>query len=249
MNSTEYTSHGNLISDRISEGSTTLIIRICLALIVLICIVNNLGCSQDEDGDKWRLIESGTKAHLHGVHFVDGKRGWAVGTEGLVLSTADGGLTWNEQSPRKAISRIALNKVHFSTATNGWAVSRMGEVHYTGSGGKSWSHQATPVDKGLLDIYFVSATEGWAIGGYGTILHTVDGGGGWEKQRTASNSIFGQCISQIVKTDGLLEKREPSSTRGTAAKTGWHSRAIPSSHFWAFISQMPTPVGLLARTD
>ena len=114
---------------------------------------------------------------MHGVHFVDGKRGWAVGTEGLVLSTTDGGLTWTEQSPKKAISRHPLNKVTFFYCHQRLGGKPMGEVHYTGSSGKSWSKQATPVDKGLLDIQFANATEGWAIGGYGTILHTD--GWGW----------------------------------------------------------------------
>ena len=153
-------------------------------LITFICIISYFGCGDDKTPAGWGQIESGTEAHLYGVHFIDAKRGWAVGTDGLVLFTEDGGLKWQVRSPQKAITPNALNKVHFSTPNNGWAVSIRGQIHYTGSGGKSWTAQKSNTDNGLLDIYFADETEGWAVGGSGAILHTNNGGGTWTRQNT-----------------------------------------------------------------
>ena len=51
----------------------------------------------DDGGDTWQpeFFESG----LSGVHFIDRSRGWLVGV-GDVLSTRDGGATWESQRDR-----------------------------------------------------------------------------------------------------------------------------------------------------
>ena len=157
-----------------------------LVLIILCGSLAYLGWSQDSVQFEWRRIESGTGEHLYGIDFVDTKRGWAVGTDGTVLSTVNGGMTWDAAS----VSKDTLTEVNFTTPNNGWVAS-IGKVHYTGSGGASWGmqHQVRGVGKrppGILDLYFVSTTEGWAVGGSGTILHTEDGGSRWENHRRVS---------------------------------------------------------------
>ena len=146
-----------------------------------------LGCSQDTVQFEWRQLESGTGEHLYGIHFIDTKRGWAVGTDGTVLSTVDGGSSWKTTS----ISKDTLTQVNFATPNNGWTVS-IGQVHYTGSGGASWNlqHQARGTGKtppGILDLHFVNTTHGWAVGGKGTVLKTENGGSRWESRRDLSN--------------------------------------------------------------
>ena len=146
-----------------------------------------LGCSQDTMQFEWRKLESNTGEHLYGVHFVDTKHGWAVGTGGTVLSTVDGGMNWEATS----VSADTLTQVNFMTPNNGWTVS-IGKVHYTGSGGASWSlqHQARDKSKtppGILDLHFVNTTQGWAVGGRGTVIRTENGGSRWENQLDLSD--------------------------------------------------------------
>ena len=157
-----------------------------LVLFILCGSLVYLGCSQDSVQFEWRQIESGTGEHLYGVHFVDTKHGWAVGTAGIILSTTNGGMSWTAAS----VSTDTLTQVSFTTPNNGWLAS-IGKVHYTGSSGASWNiqHQARGGKRppGILDLYFVSTTDGWAVGGSGTILHTTDGGGRWESHREISD--------------------------------------------------------------
>ncbi len=158
-----------------------------LALLILCGSFVYLSCTQDSVQFEWRQIESGTGEHLYGVHFLDAEHGWAVGTTGTILSTANGGMTWTAGS----VSKETLTQVSFTTPNNGWLAS-IGKVQYTGSGGKTWrvQHQARGTGKrppGILDLYFVSTTEGWAVGGSGTILHTKDGGSRWENHRDLSD--------------------------------------------------------------
>lgn len=160
-----------------------------ILLIYFALSISLIGCSKDSKHIEWEIVNSGTDAHLYGVHFVDEKLGWTVGSTGAVLSSIDGGKTWS-RSEESSISTDTLTQVNFTTAKNGWLVS-MGAVHYTGSGGKSWriQHQIRSTGTkppGILDLYFVSTTEGWAVGGVGskgmsTILYTQNGGGNWQK--------------------------------------------------------------------
>ena len=150
-----------------------------LTLIILCGSLVYFGCSEDTAQFEWRQVKSDTNTHLYGVHFVDAKHGWAVGTAGTVLSTTDGGTTWIASS----VSKDTLTQVNFTTPNNGW-LTTIGQVHYTASGGATWNvqHQIRSQSKppGILDLHFVSKTEGWAVGGKGTVLWTENGGGHWE---------------------------------------------------------------------
>ena len=157
--------------------------------ILLFGIIISFGCSQDKLQFEWIKINSGTDKHLYGVNFVDGKHGWAAGSDGVVISTKNGGDTWTE-TDTNTISKDTITHIDFTTRKNGWLIS-IGKVHYTGSGGNSWvvqHHERTVSDKspGILDIYFVTKTEGWAVGGFGTVLHTKNGGGKWQRIKTHS---------------------------------------------------------------
>lgn len=47
-----------------------------------------------DGGQTWGQQNSGTRARLDGVHFIDTQHGFAVGHDGLILGTADGGGHW-----------------------------------------------------------------------------------------------------------------------------------------------------------
>lgn len=160
-----------------------------IVFLTTFCLFVLLGCSQDKVQDGWQQVESGTDAHLYGIHFQGSKLGWAVGSDGIVISSTNGGKTWTG-SDSKSITDDILTQVNFTTPTNGWLVGR-GKVHYTGSGGKSWrvQYQDRPIGespRGILDLHFITTSEGWAVGGSGTILHTKDGGAKWQPVKTHS---------------------------------------------------------------
>src|SRR5262249_15185738 len=50
-----------------------------------------------DQGRTWEIQKTGQPLPIHGLHFVDSKRGWAVGALGTILATTDGGKTWRVQ--------------------------------------------------------------------------------------------------------------------------------------------------------
>lgn len=76
-------------------------------------------------GVSWRLVFAPAlaSAQFRGVHFLDGARGFAVGT--ATVRTLDAGLTWQEQQP--CDSTGAFTDVAFLGAADlGWIVSDSG---------------------------------------------------------------------------------------------------------------------------
>src|SRR4051812_15160310 len=82
-------------------------------------------------------------AALHAVQFADKNEGWAVGDEGVIWHTIDGGQHW-ERQPTGV--RASLRSLHFVNPYFGWVAGReelagggsAGVVLCTQDGGVSW---------------------------------------------------------------------------------------------------------------
>lgn len=127
-----------------------------------------------------------TQADLRNVHFhADGLRGWAVGGEGAILATSDGGRSWARQNSN---SWVPLSSITFlADGRRGWAVGGNGSILATSDGGRSWARQTINSEALLSSITFLAdGLRGWVVGEEGNILVTTDGGRSWARQ--ASNS-------------------------------------------------------------
>lgn len=133
------------------------------------------------DGLTWTETSSGLRTPIVDATFVSTAKGWAVGFNGKVLRTSDGGETW---TLKKAPTSKHLVAVDFVSTSRGWMCGRLGTVLRTTNGGATWSLQTTKTKRDLNGIDFVSSTRGWACGADGLILTTKDGGQTWQRQLT-----------------------------------------------------------------
>src|SRR6266404_7777841 len=78
---------------------------------------------------------SGTGEFLYGVSFTDANNGTAVGEDGTILRTTNGGLRWVHQ--RSGTTKF-LWGVSFSDTNNGIAVGEGGIILRTTDGGTTW---------------------------------------------------------------------------------------------------------------
>jgi photosystem II stability/assembly factor-like uncharacterized protein/tetratricopeptide (TPR) repeat protein len=133
-------------------------------------------------------------AALHAVHFVDGKEGWAVGDEGVIWHTIDGGRTWERQATGL---RASLRGVYFLNPFLGWAVGReelpggqasAGVLLLTRDGGLIWQRLLPNTMPGLNQVCFVNERIGFVVGDGSEqfpsgVFRTRDGGRTWEPVR------------------------------------------------------------------
>ncbi|HUW13030.1 MAG TPA: YCF48-related protein, partial [Anaerolineae bacterium] len=131
----------------------------------------------------WKLQWHG-KGDFTDVQFVDPNHLWAVGTEGLLLHSVDGGTYWQMQDARTSEDLQAIHSIDDDRA---WAVGGGGVILHTENGGHTWVMQDSGTTAALHDLCLQEAGSGWAVGAGGTILHTGDGGLNWQGQASGSN--------------------------------------------------------------
>src|SRR6516162_11590698 len=100
-------------------------------------------------------------AALHAVQFVDDREGWAVGDEGVVWHTIDGGTSWDRQPTGV---RASLRSLHFLNPFTGWIAGReelphnagsVGVLLFTRDGGLKWQRVSMNAFPGLNCVRFV----------------------------------------------------------------------------------------------
>ncbi|MCP4717033.1 MAG: hypothetical protein GY868_18050 [Deltaproteobacteria bacterium] len=155
-------------------------VRIVLIVIIMaLFIVASYWYMQETTGkvgvvkeQKWRLHDQ-----LLDVSFAEETAGWAVGRNGTVLCSEDGGKSWAYQrsnTNRDLMGVFAINK------ENSCAVGTASTIMLTQDGGKNWRHIKSKTAYLYNDVFFISPQDGFIVGEFESILRTTDGGTNWE---------------------------------------------------------------------
>ena len=143
-------------------------------------------------------------AALRAVHFVDGREGWAVGDEGGIWHSIDGGQSWEQQTSGV---RGSLRSVTFLNPYIGWVAGReemnngqgsVGLLLFTRDGGEKWQRILHNSLTGLNQVKFLDSKTGFVVGD-GTdlfatgIFKTQDGGRSWEPVQGPRSATFLAC--------------------------------------------------------
>jgi photosystem II stability/assembly factor-like uncharacterized protein len=183
-------------------------------------VVTLKGCSDTETifVDNTPTIEfavtaqdSKTAKDLLDICFTDAKNGWAVGTEGTIIHTSDGGTSWSTQDSKTTHS---LRGVCFVSSDTGWAVGDSGTIRYTFDGGGTWELVApSPTDANLSDVFFIDGFLGWVVG-QGVISKTEDGGDNWQTTDIVDTIVFAVSFSDRNRGWAVARHHVPGMSLG-----------------------------------
>ena len=151
----------------------------------------------DDDGRSWRQAQQvPVRSGLNAVAFADAKSGWAVGHDGAILLTVDGGEHWALQRFDDT-SDQPLFSVYFSDARHGIAVGLWSLVRATTDGGSTWNAVKLPpppgggkTDRNLLRIFGGGAEAMYVAAERGTVLISKDAGVTWTYRDTGYKGSF-----------------------------------------------------------
>ncbi len=151
----------------------------------------------DDDGRAWRQAqEVPVRSGLNAVVFADAKSGWAVGHNGTILSTVDGGEHWTLQRFDDAADQ-PLFSVYFSDAKHGIAVGLWSLVLATSDGGSTWNLVKLPpppgggkTDRNLLSVFGGPDGAIYVAAERGTVLVSKDAGATWTYHDTGYKGSF-----------------------------------------------------------
>ncbi len=150
----------------------------------------------------WSRQSSGTFAWLHAVYFLDENRGWAVGGNGALVATRDGGKSW---AAMRRPTEDALRDLYFADERQGWLVCERSiyllkekdeprtYLMRTTDGGATWQRVNVTnkdADARLVRALFTTKGRGWAFGEAGALYTTRDGGGTWARQRVPTQHLL-----------------------------------------------------------
>jgi photosystem II stability/assembly factor-like uncharacterized protein len=183
------------------SASLSSLVRLCAWLVCLACVAVCAGGAAwaRQGGERaWAWQNPLPQGNaIYAVRFAADKlSGWAVGADGVILRTTDGGFRWEEQNPPVAVPLYGL---YVRDARRAVAVGSRGLVLTTDDGGRRWVVRPTAKEKAgakgavalqegaphLFSVAFVpEGLHGWAVGSYGEVLRTEDGGRTWAAQRS-----------------------------------------------------------------
>ena len=112
------------------------------------------------------------------LDFSSATNGWAVGPNGGMRQTTDGGAHWLRRDT--SATNSDLTAIDMADASNGWAIGPVGLAHTT-DGGATWTSQdcGAGSDK-LLTVSAIDASNAWVGGEWGLLRRTTDGGATWQ---------------------------------------------------------------------
>lgn len=146
----------------------------------------------EDQGQTWRQAKVPTRSGLNAVFFHDRNLGWAVGHDGVIVKTTNGGKAW-ARSHWAPEDENPFMDVWFKDAETGFAVGAYGSFFETFDGGETWTSRYISEDDFHLnqiadgggDRLYIAAEAGF-------FYRSDDGGASWrELPSPYEGSFFG----------------------------------------------------------
>ena len=146
---------------------------------------------------------TGTNGNIYGIDFIDEEKGFAVGAEGLIIATSDGGLTWEIRDPPEEFSDFSFyDLLFFGWQGNPTSLLVVGEngtlIQSSGTGstgiGYIWrvpsdeSDHPTGTTNTIRSMSGTSRFKYWVVGDDNYIALTEDGGNSFYNQSQPQTS-------------------------------------------------------------
>ena len=186
---------------------------------------------------QWTAQNSGTTNNLTSVNFISANIGWAVGANGKILKTTNGGTNWTALTSG---TTNQLNSVFFVSTTYGAFVGNGGLISVTLNGGDTWFPQATGYTSDFFDIFFTNSMTAYIVGDAGRILKSTDGGLTWLTQASGTTDPL-WSVWFIDSNTGWAVGGSVAFGRSTILKTvdgglNWVSQIEPTGKMFSDVT-------------
>ncbi len=147
-----------------------------------------------DDGTQWKQVPAPNDATLTRVRFLDARIGWAIGYDGTLLGTTDGGENWTLLQHDAGWGKPYYD-IRFFDADNGLLAGANGVLKRSSDGGKSWQDIDTDALEDGPNLYnLVTLGDGSLLlaGERGFLARSSDRGETWQRLKSPyTGSFFG----------------------------------------------------------
>lgn len=199
-----------------------------------------------DSGATWNVeYDSDAGNEIWSLYVVSSETIFAVGSNGLLCQSGDGGATWQRlNSPTTEF----LFGIAFVDENIGWICGDDGLIFKTMDGGTTWNEISTPSSSRLYDIFFLDNDNGWCVGRNGTVLYSNDGGETWVIQATPTNTrLYG--VHFLTPTKGFVVGWNGSLLRTDDGGVNWTARFTPADVNYYDIDFIDENNGMIAGWD
>lgn len=211
---------------------------------VLLVAVAMLGFAPGPRAPSWKPqpVDLQPKRHLRGMAAINTLTAVAVGDNGVIVRTEDGGATaW-----KPVASNVTANLygISFATSRRGWAVGAGNKILKTVDAGKTWQADSAQGTEDLRGVAMVSTPygiRGVAVGDNGAIR--LFNGLSW----TATNLGPKPKLVAVAARPSSVAERWEAWAVGTPATTGGAAQGVIYHYFnggWYEASLNPAPSAL-----
>lgn len=182
----------------------------------------------------------------------DATRAVAVGNDGVILVSADGGASWQQVAdvPR---SEVANKLTRIETGADGIAIAsgEMGALLMTRDYGATWSRLRDEEDLAWNDVALIGASRVVVVGEFGRILTSDDGGASWtETPAPVASSLMAVAFRDAdhgvtVGLEGVVLETRDGGRNWRAAELGIHDHLFDIA--WDTAQQRWIGSGALGR--
>lgn len=223
---------------------------LCAMLLVLpLCALAQEAASEAEGNtspanNNWTLkpiaalpASQASRTRLLSVEAV-GKRLVAVGQQGVIIDSEDGGTSWSQVA--SPVSQM-LNRVRFSDDKTGWILGYDSTILKSTDAGKTWVlRHFNPKGRALYDLLALDANRAIAVGAYGTYLTTQDGGKRWSKDTSIPIIKMGLHLDTLIKLgDGSLFMTGEKGLMARSTNEGATWQMLRSPYIGSFFGALP----------
>ncbi|RUO79264.1 WD40/YVTN/BNR-like repeat-containing protein [Pseudidiomarina taiwanensis] len=173
---------------------------------------------RDEDAPNWQQAAVDTSVLLTAVSFANAEQGWAVGHHGVVMTTTDGGQSWQRQMD--GFDFIELQIEHYKQVAEQLAEEvdnlpdnssfserddlefQLEEALFRAESAEL-AREEGPT-KPFLDVLAIDSQTIFVAGAYGTLLRSTDGGQSWEMLDQRIENPDGLHINALTYGQGSV---------------------------------------------
>jgi photosystem II stability/assembly factor-like uncharacterized protein len=171
----------------------------------------------------WTQREATTHLSIEDVAFQSASNGIAVGHDGVMLTTTNGGTTWARDDLDTSLTGHAIT----TTAAGAYVVASAGTgILRTTDSGANWASVLAGWRPSLFDVAMTTDARGWAVGSDGTVQRTTTAGTTWTPQTSSTTAdlfgvhAFDPLRAVAVGRDGTVVSTSDAGVTWTVRASG-----------------------------